>query len=68
MEIKSFLQYVNSQNPGLATYLKSVIESFSGKAKHEMLAFQSLEKEGFDMHKIVECIMNDADISFREEE
>jgi hypothetical protein len=64
MEIKSFMQYVTSQNPGLAAYLKSVLKSFSGKVKYEMLAFKSLEEEGFDMFKIVECIVNEADISF----
>lgn len=67
MEIKSFLHYVESQNPALAKYLKSVVKGFSGKPKHEMLAFRSLEKEGFDMNRIVECIMNDADISFSED-
>ncbi len=66
MEIKSFMMHVTSQNPGLAAYLKSVLESFSGKVKHEMLAFKSLQEEGFDMSKIVECIVNDADISFKE--
>ena len=68
MEIKSFLHYVESQNPALAKYLKSVVESFSGKPKYEMLAFRSLEKDGFDVNRIVECIMNDADISFSEDQ
>jgi hypothetical protein len=68
MEIKSILQYVDSQNPGLAKYLKSVLTDFRGKVNYEMLAFRSLEAEGFDMHRIVECIMNDAELTFREEE
>jgi hypothetical protein len=67
MEIKSILEYVRSQNPGLAQYLKSVLNSFRGKVNYEMLAFRSLEDEGFEMFQIIECIMNDADITFKEE-
>lgn len=51
--IDHIIESTGRKNEGLAKYVNTVIEGFQGQKDHELLAFQSLEADGFDMQPLL---------------
>lgn len=55
--LDTVLQYVADANEGMAKYLRKVIEGFDDKPDKELLAFESLEEDGFDLVQMVKLVL-----------
>lgn len=49
LPIETALVFVERNNQGMAKYVKKVLEGYNDKPESELLAFQSLENDGFDL-------------------
>jgi hypothetical protein len=53
LPLEKTMEYVEKNNAGMAKYVRKVIEGYSGEPESELLAFQSLENDGFDLHQFM---------------
>jgi hypothetical protein len=62
LPLEKTMEYVEKNNAGMAKYIRKVIEGFSDKPESELLAFQSLEDDGFDLHQIMIYMLGELSI------
>ena len=53
LPLKDALGYVERKDAGMAKYVRKVIEGFADKPTPELLAFDSLEEDGFDLKQFM---------------
>jgi hypothetical protein len=62
LPLEKTMEYVEKNNAGMAKYIRKVIEGFSDKPESELLAFQSLENDGFDLNQIMIYMLGELSI------
>jgi hypothetical protein len=62
MELDTIMGFVKKHNLGMAKYILSTINGYGSKPDRELRAFKSLNKDGFDLFKIVEYVMTESDM------
>ena len=66
--LETGLPFVEKEDIGMVKYIRNVIAGFSGKPEPELLAFQSLEEEGFDLELFMRHILSGINIEMEETE
>ena len=62
MPIPALLSLVAMNYEGMSNYVQKVIDGFDDPVTRESLAIKSLEEEGFDLHHLVRCALEQASI------
>ncbi len=66
--IDHIIESTGRDNQGLEKYINKVIEGFEGQKDHELLAFQSLEADGFDMQPLLRYSLKGVKMTINESE
>ena len=56
------MEFVEKHNSGMAKYVRKVIEGYSDQPESELLAFESLEHDGFDLKQFMTYMLAELSI------
>ena len=56
------MEFVEKHNSGMAKYVRKVIEGYSDQPESELLAFESLEHDGFDLKQFMSYMLTELSI------
>ena len=56
------MEFVEKHNAGMAKYVRKVIEGYSDQPESELLAFESLEHDGFDLKQFMTYMLTELSI------
>ncbi len=56
------MEFVEKHNAGMAKYVQKVLEGYSDQPESELLAFQSLEHDGFDLKQFIIYMLSELNI------
>jgi hypothetical protein len=62
LPLEKTMEHVERNNAGMAKYVRKVIEGYDDKPKSELLAFQSLEEDGFDLNQFMVYMLQELSI------
>jgi hypothetical protein len=62
LPLEKTMEHVEKNNSGMAKYVRKVIEGYEDKPKSELLAFQSLEEDGFDLNQFMVYMLQELSI------
>ena len=67
LPLDTALVFVGRNNEGMVKYIKKVIEGFSDKPESELLAFQSLDEDGFDLKLFLTYMMSEISLQIEKQ-
>ena len=62
LPLEKTMEYVEKNNAGMAKYVSKVIESYDDKQDSELLAFETLHREGFDLTQFMRYMLDELSI------
>jgi hypothetical protein len=62
LPLEKTMEHVAKNNSGMAKYVRKVIEGYDDQPESELLAFQSLEDDGFDLNQFMEYMLQELSI------
>jgi hypothetical protein len=68
LPLEKTMEHVEKNNSGMAKYVRKVIEGYDDQPKSELLAFQSLEDDGFDLTQFMGYMLQELSIEIEKHE
>ncbi|MBL7816099.1 MAG: hypothetical protein JNL70_13865 [Saprospiraceae bacterium] len=68
LPLQTALDNVEKNNSGMVKYIKKVIEGYSDQPQSELLAFESLEHDGFDMKQYFTYMLSEISMTIEKKQ